>query len=245
MYKRQSTDFVKWLVQMALEDRWPQEAVGSIVCKEDKNNQVILETLDFETQKQVATFNQKETNRVAHLMSPDFQQWLIHQVSEGRWDQDQFVRTVCIKSASKRPTLPLFAEHIQKQIVVLDRTRTCQIIPWLGTNLQEWLYQEAEQGRLDQKVVFKFLEREEREGTQCVTLKIYAGRNHDKSGIQRKLCHNLPDLVLSSLDVSSSHAGQVFGQFELVIGEEKGGCPVYRQAHSKEVPTKKTILLFR
>ena len=176
-----SRDFVKWLVQMALEDRWPQEAVGSIVCKVDKNNQVILATLDFETQKQVAAFNQKETNQVAHLMSPDFQSWLIHQVSEGRWDRDEFVRTVCIKSASKRPTLPLFAEDIQKQIVVLDRTRTCQIIPWLGINLQEWLYQEAVEGRWDQGMVFKFLEWEEREGTECVTLKIHSGRNHVKS----------------------------------------------------------------
>ena len=84
-----------------------------------------MATLDFETEKKVAAFNQKETNQVAHLMSPDFQQWLIHQVSEGNWDQDEFVRTVCVKSASIRPTLPLFAEHIQKQIVVLDKTRTC------------------------------------------------------------------------------------------------------------------------
>ena len=51
--------------------------------------------------------------------------------------------------------------------------------------------------------------------------------------------------MLISLDVSRSQAGQAFGRFELVIGEEKGGCPVYIHAHSKEIPTKKKILLFR
>ena len=51
--------------------------------------------------------------------------------------------------------------------------------------------------------------------------------------------------MLISLDVSRGLAGQAIGRFELVIGEEKGDCPVYRQAHSEGIPTKRKILLFR
>ena len=48
--------------------------------------------------------------------------------------------------------------------------------------------------------------------------------------------------MLSSLGVSSYEAS---GRFDLVPGEEKEGSPVYRQAHSKEVPNKKELLLYR
>ena len=52
-------------------------------------------------------------------------------------------------------------------------------------------------------------------------------------------------MMLSSLGVSSNHVGQVFGRFDLVPGEEKMGSPVYRLAHSKEIPTEKEFLLYR
>ena len=35
------------------------------------------------------------------------------------------------------------------------------------------------------------------------------------------------------------------GRFEFVPGVEREGSPVYRQAHSREVPTDKDFLLFR
>ena len=49
-------------------------------------------------------------------------------------------------------------------------------------------------------------------------------------------------MILSSLGVSSY---QVSGRFDFVPGEEKEGSPVYRQAHSKEIPTEKEFLLYR
>ena len=51
--------------------------------------------------------------------------------------------------------------------------------------------------------------------------------------------------MLSSLGDSSNHVGQAFGRFDLLPGEEKEGSPVYRQAHSEEIPTKKEFLLYR
>ena len=57
---------------------------------------------------------------------------------------------------------------------------------------------------------------------------------------------------------SSNHVGEAFGRFDLLPGEEKCGSPVYRQAHSKEIfskkdkeadykenPTEKEFLLYR
>ena len=56
---------------------------------------------------------------------------------------------------------------------------------------------------------------------------------------------DITEMMLSSLGVSSNHVGQVFGRFDLVPGEEKMGSPVYRLAHSKEIPTEKGFLLYR
>ena len=56
--------------------------------------------------------------------------------------------------------------------------------------------------------------------------------------------YDVADLVLSSLG-ASRHVGQAFGRFDLVPGCEKGGSPVYRQAHSKEIPTEKIFQLYR
>ena len=57
--------------------------------------------------------------------------------------------------------------------------------------------------------------------------------------------HDLAELFLSSVGESSSHVGEAFGRFDLLPGEEKCGSPVYRQAHSKEIPTEKEFLLYR
>ena len=35
------------------------------------------------------------------------------------------------------------------------------------------------------------------------------------------------------------------GRFELVPGEEEDGCPVYKQAHSIEIPSEYNYLLYR
>ena len=57
--------------------------------------------------------------------------------------------------------------------------------------------------------------------------------------------HDLAELFLSSVGESSNHVGEAFGRFDLLPGEEKCGSPVYRQAHSKEIPTEKEFLLYR
>ena len=56
--------------------------------------------------------------------------------------------------------------------------------------------------------------------------------------------HDIIDVTLSSLGVSSDHVGFAFGRFDLEVPAIPG-FPVYRQAHSKEIKTNKEFLLFR
>ena len=51
--------------------------------------------------------------------------------------------------------------------------------------------------------------------------------------------------MLLSLGVSSKYVGQAFGRFDLVPGKEKEGFPVYKQAHSREIPEEEEFLLYR
>ena len=50
---------------------------------------------------------------------------------------------------------------------------------------------------------------------------------------------------MSSSGPAWEYQGGTFGLYELVIGEEIEGSPVYRQAHSEEIPNVYKFLLFR
>ena len=39
--------------------------------------------------------------------------------------------------------------------------------------------------------------------------------------------------------------GNTFGKYELDIGREEHNCPVYKQAHSEEIPSNWNYLLYR
>ena len=44
---------------------------------------------------------------------------------------------------------------------------------------------------------------------------------------------------------SGEYCGYAIGRFEPVIGEAENGFPVYKQVHSREIPSKFNILLYR
>ena len=52
-------------------------------------------------------------------------------------------------------------------------------------------------------------------------------------------------LEISSSGPSGEYKGYTFGLYELVIGEEIEGSPVYRQAHSEEIHSRFKFLLYR
>ena len=63
-------------------------------------------------------------------------------------------------------------EDLQKQLVVLNKKKTCFCVPMLGSNIQQWLYQEALEGRWDQDMVSGVLERQESENGAVVSAKV-------------------------------------------------------------------------
>ena len=89
-----SSECVQWIVQQALEDNWDKEDVGSIVCRKNRDNRLILATMDEETQKHVAIFNQEKTISAVPYMDTDFLQWLYQEAVEGRWNQSKVFAAV-------------------------------------------------------------------------------------------------------------------------------------------------------
>ena len=65
------------------------------------------------------------------------------------------------------------------------------------------------------------------------------------------ICFNIfinflsPAIEFTSNEPAGDHQGDKMGRFELLIGEERDGSPVYQQVHSKEMPEKGEVLLFR
>ena len=82
-----SLELIQWLISQANEGMWSKEDVGSILCRKNTDNQLILATLDAETQMQVAVFNKAKTCGAAPYMDTEFLQWLYQEAVEGRWDQ--------------------------------------------------------------------------------------------------------------------------------------------------------------
>ena len=89
-----SADFVQWLIQEANRGYWPKEDVDSIVWKMNADRQLVLATLDKETQKQVAVFNKAKTCSAVPYMEAKFLQWLYQEAVEGRWDQSMVFKAL-------------------------------------------------------------------------------------------------------------------------------------------------------
>ena len=120
-------------------------------------------------------WNQRATGQVAPRFCSDLLQWILQQVDEGNFNNAEFARGVCDKSTDQRPTLPSLEEEVQKKLALLNKDKTIFILPWLSSNLQKWIYQEAQEGRFDQDEVCKVLKREEKEGGEALSLKIHPG----------------------------------------------------------------------
>ena len=169
---RMSVDELQKMVDVARDGHWEKEKVSTLLCAEDRDGHVFLSRLDLTAQKDVATWDQEGINQIVHKISKELLQWIIRQANEGNWDNGGLGRSVCKESSGPKITLLWFDEETQKQLAVMDKAQTCQIVPWLGSNLQEWIYKEAIEGRWDQDLVFNVLQREEKEGAQMVSAKI-------------------------------------------------------------------------
>ena len=170
-----SSDYVQWLVQQALEGNWEKEDVVSIVCRSNKDNQLVLATLDFDTQKQAAVLNKEKTSEVAHLMNADFVQWLIEQANEEKWSKEDVGNIVCRKNADNQLILATLDEKTQKQVAVFNKAKTCLAVPFMDTDFLQWLYQEAIEGRWEKSMVFDAVIKEELDGKTSFSPRIKPG----------------------------------------------------------------------
>ena len=106
-------------------------------------------------------------------MSPEFVHWLIQEANEGRWKREELGAAFCELDANRQKLkLATVDEELQKQLAVLNKTKTCLSVPMLSNSLQEWLYKETLKGRWDQDMVFKVLERKRSEGGAVVSARV-------------------------------------------------------------------------
>ena len=177
VYPRMSVSELEKMVVVAKDGHWDKTNAFTFLCAEDKDGRLFLSRLSLKIQTEAAVWNQEGINQIVHKIDKELLQWIIQQANDGSWDRDWLANAVCQKSSDKRPKLLLFDEEAQKELACMDKSKTCQIIPWLGSSLQEWIYQEATEGRWDQDMVFRFLERGEKDGAEVVSLKLYPGRS--------------------------------------------------------------------
>ena len=141
-----SSDCVQWIVQQALEGNWDKEDVVGIVCRKNRDHTLVLATLDFETQKQVAMLNQEKTTEVAHLLSSEFHHWLVQQTLEGKWSKEDVVSVVCRKTRDNQLVLATLDEETQHQVAVLNQEKTIEVAHLMSSHFVQWLIQQANKG---------------------------------------------------------------------------------------------------
>ena len=159
---RMAADDLETMADAAKEGFWEKEEVHALLCVEDIERTVLFSRLGFGTQKEIASWNPKGTNQIAHKMSTDFIRWLVQESKEGNWDGEELGAALCQLDSDNKLRLATVAdEELQKQLAALNKTKTCNSVPLLGGDLQEWMYQEAMEGRWNQEAVFGVLERQE------------------------------------------------------------------------------------
>ena len=167
-----SLEFVQWLIKEAREGKWDKEEVGSIVCRENKEGAVILSLLDFETQRELAEWNRGKAIEAAHLLGPNFVDWLIQMAMEDNWSKKDVGSVVCRKNANNRLILAKLDEETQRQVAEFNKAMTCSAIPYMEDegDFLHWLHQEAIEDRWDQEMVFRFLKQEKVDGKVVVRI---------------------------------------------------------------------------
>ena len=156
--------------KMAEEGQFEKENVQEFFCEKNRHGTPIVSLLDVHTQRDMALWNKKRTIEVAHLMSGDFHKWLIQQASEGMWSKEEVGNIVCRKNADNQLILATLDEETQKQAAVFNKAKTCSAVPYMDDkgDFLQWLYEEAEKGQWDQKMVFAALAKKEVDGKAII-----------------------------------------------------------------------------
>ena len=181
MLPRLTASELEDMVEIARQGQWEKDKVHALLCEEDKEKNIFLSRLPFETQQEVSFWNQENTNQIAYKMSTEYIEWLIEESKKGNWNGEKLGGAFCQLNSDNALKLASVDEELQKELAVLNKTKTCSSVPLLGSNLQHWLYQEALDGRWEQSMVFRVLSRSEAEGNRVspvCNLGMYAVNRH-------------------------------------------------------------------
>ena len=120
----------------------------------------------------MAAWNEEGTLRIVHKMSTEFLDWAINEAQQGRWNGKALGAAFCELDEEGRLKLGTVPEEQQKQLAIMNKTKTCLSAPILESTILEWIYEEAIHGRWDQDLVFKWLERGETEEGVVVSARV-------------------------------------------------------------------------
>ena len=87
----------------------------------------ILSFLDKDGQKEVSSWNQNETKKIAHLLSSEFVQWLLQQALEGKWKKEDVANIVFRENAKDQLVLATLDEETLKQVAQFNKERTIKV----------------------------------------------------------------------------------------------------------------------
>ena len=148
-----SGQFHQWVIKEASEGRWSKEVVGGILCKRNADNQLILATLDFNTQQEVAFWNPEAVSRIAHLVGDQFTQWLFMQAKEGKWNEEE-VDSILLRE-NETGSIPLSALDFdtQKKVAIKKNQRTNEVAHLMSAEFCQWLIQMAVEGKWSKEAV--------------------------------------------------------------------------------------------
>ena len=176
----------------------------------------------------------------------DHAQWLVEQAREGQMEKEKVGALLCEEDNKRSVLISLLDEETQRQAATFNKTKTCSAVTYMEYegDFLPWLYEEAEKGEWDQKMVFAALAKEEVDGKTVIVARRKKGKTFQHQPLFKTISPNAA-LEISSSGPAGEYQGALMGRFELVVGEERDGSPVYRQAHSGEIPSDVDYLLYR
>ena len=177
----------------------------------------------------------------------DHAQWLGEQAMEGQLEKEKVGALLCEEDNKRSVLISLLDEETQRQAATFNKTKTCSAVTYMEYegDFLPWLYEEAEKGEWDQKMVFAALAKEEVDGKAVIVARRKKGKTFVNIQLQSKPFSHNAALEISSSGSAGDYHDRAMGRFELLIGEEQDGSPVYRQAQSGEIPSYYDNLLYR
>ena len=87
-------DFQVWVIDQARQDIFEKKDVADMLYKRNLDNKLVLSTLQFSLQKQVANFDPIKTCQSVALMDEAFNEWLYCEAENHRWEQTSVFRVL-------------------------------------------------------------------------------------------------------------------------------------------------------